>query len=237
MPTESTALSTLQCTRCGSALPDEAKFCLKCGNAVKAPMVIEAEPLPKPSRPLRVRPIVGWTLLALLLAGIVWATSSDNPYAQAIQEFVGWKHDQAILDNPFSVSPHNFRYYKFALPEASTNVAIVGQFSATSDDKNRNIATKDADNGIEVYVLSESAFAIWQNGYATGSVYESGRVPSGEIHADLPPGAGIYYLIFNNKFSIKTPKSVNATVLLRYKSWLPEWLRRMKNSVWNWIGL
>jgi len=47
----------------------------------------------------------------------------------------------------------------------------------------------------------------------------------------------VYYLIFSNKFSPKTAKSVNATVLLRYKSWLPDSVRRMKERFWNWVGL
>jgi hypothetical protein len=57
------------------------------------------------------------------------------------------------------------------------------------------------------------------------------------MQADLPAGAGVYYLVFSNKFSSKAAKSVNATVLLRYKSWLPESVRRMKERFWNWVGL
>ena len=34
------------------------------------------------------------------------------------------------------------------------------------------------------------------------------------MQAELPAGAGVYYLIFSNKFSPKTAKSVNASVLL-----------------------
>jgi len=95
--------------------------------------------------------------------------------------------------------------------------------------------TEDSD--VEVYVLGEPAFAVWQNGYATSSVYESGRVSQGTMQADLPAGAGVYYLIFSNKFSAKSAKSVNATVVLRYKSWLPESVRRTKERFWNWVGL
>ena len=95
----------------------------------------------------------------------------------------------------------------------------------------------ETDNDVEVYVLSEPTFAVWQNGYATSSVYESGRVSKGEMQAELPAGAGVYYLIFSNKFTTKTSKNVNATVLLRYKTWVPDWFRIMKARMWNWIGL
>jgi hypothetical protein len=92
------------------------------------------------------------------------------------------------------------------------------------------------DNNIEVYVLTDSAFTVWQNEYATSSLYESGKVDAGNVQADVPAGAGIYYLIFSNKSSPKTPKSIHASILLRYKSWLPDWFRRMKGRFWDWVG-
>lgn len=235
----------LGCSKCGATLPDEAQFCLKCGKPVsqapKEPVRIQKQIVEILAPPTSKRRYVLWSLLALLLGGILWVAGSDNPYAQTVQELVGWKHDQAILDTPFSVSPHNFRYYKFDLPEGSMNVSIVGQFTAASPDKKpanpKATSTDGDDNDIEVYVLSEPAFAVWQNGYATSSVYESGRVPKGSLQSDLPAGAGVYYLVFSNKFSNKASKTINASVLLRYKSWLPESLRRTKERFWNWVGI
>ena len=236
----------LGCSGCGESLPDGAQFCLKCGKPVSSPAkasaaksepVVEVLPPESPRLRRRKRRVLLWLLLALLLAAIAWVVASDNPFAQGIQEIAGWKHDQTILENPFSVSAHSFRYYKFSLPEGSLNVAIVGQFTAASDASAGNRKGKDPDNAIEVYVLSEPAFTVWQNGYATSSVYESGRVTQGAMQAELPAGAGIYYLVFNNKFAPSTPKAIHATVLLRYKSWLPEWFRRSKDRFWNWIGV
>ena len=185
--------------------------------------------------------IVLWVLVGLLLGAIVWAATSEGPFAQGIQEIVGWKHDQTILAAPFSVSAHNFRYYKFDLPEGSMNISIVGQFTSTGEKKSAAPKAKDGadgdDNDVEVYVLNEAAFAVWQNGYATSSVYESGRVSQGSMQADLPAGAGVYYLVFSNKFSARNTKNINATVLLRYKSWVPESFRRLKERFWNWAGL
>ena len=63
----------------------------------------------------------------MLVGVIVWAVTSDSSGAQQLQEFVGLKQDRVILDSSFSVGPHTFRYYKFALPEGSVNVAVVGQ--------------------------------------------------------------------------------------------------------------
>lgn len=251
MPTNSatppSAKVLLGCAQCGSTLPDNAQFCLKCGKPVsipaKSPAPAPVAALPQIRRPKRARPMMVGILLAVLAAFLLWAGFSDSPVAQQVQEFVGWKHDRVILDAAFSIGPHTFRYYKFALPEGSVNVAVVGQFTSVADGANaanRQTAAKagkqDVDNNIEVYVLSEPAFTVWQNGYATSSVYESGRVAAGTVQADVPAGAGIYYLVFSNKFSPKTPKSIHATVLLRYKSWLPEWFRILKARALDWTG-
>jgi ribosomal protein L40E len=247
----------LACSGCGADLPAGAEFCAKCGKSTSIPsgaataepsgVTLEASPLVR----RKTRPagrVVLFLLLGAFLVALVWAATSESPFAQGMQELAGWKHDQSILANPFSVSPHSFRYYKFALPEGSLNVAIVGQFAASNDSRKTGLTDKDkdkdkdkdgqrADSDIEVYVLSEPAFTVWQRGYAASSVYESGRVSQGAVQAELPAGAGIYYLVFSNKFAPKAAKSIDATFALRYKSWLPEWFRRTKGRLWNWLGL
>ena len=250
-------IAVLACSKCGATLPEEAQFCAKCGKPVSLPAktapiserVASGQVIPSqvPRPKLKLRPVL-WVLLVVVLVASLWAATSDSPYAQGIQDLVGWKHDQTVLQTPFSVSPHTFRYYKFSLPPGSLNVAIIGQFSASSDTnknhsdrknagKDNADSDKEADTSIEVYVMSEPAFTVWQNGYAASSVYESGRVSQGTMEAELPPGAGIYYLVFNNKFAPKAAKNVNATVLLRYKNWVPESFRRSVDRFWNWIGL
>jgi len=247
MPTNSSTSSTarviLGCAKCGNSMPDGAQVCPKCGNPVALPAKeIPVVELPAASALRRPRPkrrrVFLWMLLGVIVATVIWAVVSDDPYAQGVQELVGWKHDEAILENPFSVTAHSFRYYKFALPEGSTNVTIMGEFTVSAEPfKGKKSPAKDSENNVEVFVLSEASFAVWQNGYATSSVYESGRVSQGTVQAGLPAGAGIYYLIFSNKFDPKSAKNVNATFQLRYKSWLPVWFRSMKVSLWNWLGL
>jgi hypothetical protein len=253
------ATVSLACSQCGTSLPEGAQFCLKCGKPISiakeagekstganksdaaesSPEVQILPPVIPPKPPKR--HIFRWVMLALFLFAVVWAATSDSFVAQGIQELAGWKHDQPILAAPFTVAAHTFRYYKFSLPEGSMNVSVVGEFTSSMDtrmdargEKNPDSA---ADNDIEVFVLSEPAFAVWQNGYATSSVYESGRVEKGSLQSVLPPGAGVYYLVFSNKFATRTAKSVHASVSLRYKSWLPGWLRGTKERFWSWIGV
>jgi hypothetical protein len=251
--TQPTAKVLLGCSKCGASLPDEAQFCLKCGKPVSAPEkspAIRDSSIPlSVAKPRRKWRGLLWGLLAILFAVILWAATSDSTGAQQLQAFVGLKQDRSILDSSFSVGAHTFRYYKFALPEGSVNVAVVGQFNSvaegqTAGNRKPQSAAKadkskdaDVDNTIEVYVLTDSAFTVWQNGYGTSSLYASGKVAEGTVQADVPAGAGIYYLVFSNKSSPKTPKTVHASVLLRYKSWLPDWFRRMKGRFQDWVGL
>ncbi len=244
--------ATLACSGCGAKLGPGALFCSRCGKSVSMAAKKKTTssdsaslndstpsgPTPAPAVSHHKRLVIPWVIALAILLALFWAATSDNFLAQGMQEFAGWKHDQGIVDNPFSIGAHSFRYYKFALPQASMRVSIVGEFSASRDRKpTSSKGGEQADDKVEVYVMSESAFVVWQNGYATSNVYESGRVSHGALEADLPSGAGIYYLIFSNKFAQSTAKQVNADVLLRYKNWLPESFRRTSERFWNWIGL
>jgi hypothetical protein len=84
-------------------------------------------------------------------------------------------------------------------------------------------------------VLTDAAFAVWSSGYSTPSLYESGLTSGTAINASLPAGAGVYHLVFSNKASSRA-KNVHATVLLRYKSWMPDTVTGLKDRFWNWIG-
>lgn len=175
-----------------------------------------------------------WVLVAMVLLAMLWAATSGNPFAQGIQAMAGSKQDQTLVDTPFTVSAHSFRYYKFSTADGN-HVAVVGRFRVSGATPS---SQQDAsDDNVELYVMSDSAFTTWQNGYAANYIYESGRVSQGNVQAELPEEAGIYYLVFSNKFSPKLAKRVNADVGLRFKSWMPPSLRRVGQRFWNWVGL
>jgi hypothetical protein len=221
-----------------SATPPQAAS-PKSPAAPEPPVAAEIAP------PRRKRRAVRWVLLAILVGGVFWVSISGGPVAQEVRELAGFKADRIILDSAFSIGPHTFRYYKFSLPAGSESVAVVGQFKSAAQSpaaggrigaaSENNAGTKDAgknnpeagdNNGIQVYVLTEPAFQVWQKQSATSSLYDSGNVAESTVHADIPAGAGIYYLVFSNKSAPKTSKSVHATVMLRYKSWLRRALTR-----------
>jgi len=176
------------------------------------------------------RRITIWLILLVLLGAGSWALISDDPYAQELRDEVTGAETQTIVETPFSVKAHSFAYFKFTVPPGAVSVTVTGQFSANGD------AEKNPDNNIEAYILTDSAFVLWGKGYATSTHYESGQVAQGVLNIDLPTGSGIYYLVFNNKFSQRTTKTVHATALLHYKTWIPEWLLRMKDRFWTSLG-
>jgi len=245
------------CNRCSANLPDGSQFCLKCGLPVPSPATSAAlatSPvlLPvtvTPERPPRPRRITLWLLCLVLLGVVLWAANSESPEAQQVQEFVRWSHTQTIVDASASVNQRGFSSTKFTVPQGALNVNITGEFSATAtssgDGNGKKVQRagdrgKDPDEardpGIEAYVLTDAAFAVWSSGYSAPTLYESGPIAGAIINAPLPAGAGVYHLVFSNKNSSRA-KAVHATVLLRYKSWMPEAVVRLKDRFWNWIGL
>jgi hypothetical protein len=237
------------CSLCSTNLPDGSQFCLKCGqpvistadSAALAPAPASGIARPQPLRVRRQRRIVLWLLVLVLLGAVMWAATSESPAAQQVQEFVRWSHAQTIVDAAVSVNPRSFSSCEFTVPPGALNVSVTGEFSAAAGSprngtSNRNESGKDRDPGIEAYVLTDTAFAVWSSGYSTQTQYESGPVANAIINAPLPAGAAVYHLVFSNKISPRA-KTVHATVLLRYKSWLPDAVVRLREQFWNWIGL
>jgi RNA polymerase subunit RPABC4/transcription elongation factor Spt4 len=254
------------CRKCGTSLPEGSEFCLKCGQRIipeavavapplvpaaksgpLAPVVFPAPPVrpARARRKLRHRPSV-WLLIILLLA-CAWIAIGNDPIAQQYRDDITGARTQTIVETPFSIKPLNFSYFEFTVPPGAVNVTVTGQFTtesltlkrngkASAKDGNKNQGVED-DNNIETYLLTDAAFVVWRKGYSTGSHHESGRVAQGSINATLPAGAGIYYFVFNNKFSPRAEKTIHANVLLHYQTWVPQWLLRMKERLWNWLGL
>lgn len=180
---------------------------------------------PAPARPKRKRHIVLWTILVVSVLFILWAAFSTNPFAQGLREFGGVKPDQTVLQKSFTVSQRSFRYYKFAL-SGSAKVSLVGQFTSSAVPGRDRTGTDPSESGIELLVLTEPGFQEWQSARGAIPIYDSGVASQAKIQAQLPEGAGAYYLVFSNRSSTTNAKNVSATLRLHFGSWVPEWLRR-----------
>jgi hypothetical protein len=146
-----------------------------------------------------------WVLLVLLAVIVWWAATSRSPGAQQLRETVQQTRTATITNAAITVQANGYSYYRFTVPVGATNATVQGHFNATGG----------SGNDIEVFVLSEDGFENWRNHHATQTHYNSGKVTQSAITATLP-GEGTYYLVFNNNFSLLTPKAIEANVTLRY---------------------
>ncbi len=219
------------CTNCAEILPDDARFCLKCGqtldpataNTISGSGVVSKTGKANLPRAGRQSLSAIWVLVLVVLLAIGWMAAGSSNTAQQLRELLTGAHTEAITEKSFSVNAHGFSSYKFLVPPGAVNISVGGQFSATGAQA----------NDVQVYVLSDDAFVTWRNGYAISPYYDSGKVPQGNIHATLPAGAGTYYLIFNNNFSVKAAKAVQADVTLHYNTLWPEWMFHLKDKLWG----
>jgi hypothetical protein len=180
----------VHCRHCHATLPSGSRYCLSCGRPIETntPRELEnppaAEVFPSPTlvrraAPLPLRRTSRWLGLSLgavvLLGGFLWMVSSESPLAQSIQEYVGWKHDEGVLDGSFSIAPGAIQVYTVSLPEGSVGALLFGQFSSQSavpGTKNGNIV-RPADSNVEVFVMTEPAFTNWQSGYNVTSLMKA----------------------------------------------------------------
>jgi|SRR5579864_6741324 len=224
------------CGSCGTRLPEGSQFCLQCGQFVSSDpnvVVVDAERISsrsspkKPPKSRRKRLIAVCAVLLVVGAMAGWLATSDAGLAEQLRDDITGYREQNIADTPLTVNPRGYAYYKFTVPPGAVKVLVSGQFDAAGT----------PENNIEASLLTDSALVLWRNGYSTGTYYESGRVEQGTISAELPSGSGVYYLLFDNRFAPRTSKTIHATVLLRYKTWLPEAILEVRDKLWDWLGL
>jgi hypothetical protein len=106
----------------------------------------------------------------------------------------------------FIVPARGAKDYKFAVPAGANSVSLEGRFIASGGPR----------NSIEVWVMNDDQFANWANRHPLTTIYNSQKVTQETIKVPLPSGNGIYHVVFNNEFSVLTPKAVQASLTLRY---------------------
>lgn len=226
------------CAKCNKSIFPGSRYCANCGTLASTPVVITVgdggsaaaaatayDPLPwQHRRTLTRQRLLAWLAVLAGLGAIGWIATTDNPIRPLIKEFVITAHSEVITDGSIAIKPHGFASYKINVPEGAIDVAVNGQFDASGR----------AENDIQVLLLTESEFVIWQSGYATSPFYDSGKVARENLQASLPSQSGTYYLIFNNKPS-RLEKTVHISAGLHYDTWLPDSLIYLKQKVWAWF--
>jgi predicted nucleic acid-binding Zn ribbon protein len=188
----------MHCVHCGNEIPETHGFCSKCGKqagatkpAVRSGYVVA----------LLVVFFVGVGLIVYFIRADKAATNmqpNTSPQPKLYSE---------TIDTAFTVPQLRDKAYRFAIPAGARDAMLQGHFTATGG----------ANNDIEVWVTNNDGFVNWENKHPVTPIYSSGRVTQGALSVFLPPEAGAYYLIFNNRFSFISPKAVQDDVRLQYK--------------------
>jgi hypothetical protein len=71
----------------------------------------------------------------------------------------------------------------------------------------RLTATGGTGNDIVVAVMNDADFTNWANGHTGSPLYNSGQVTVADVKVDFPE-SGVYVVLFDNKFSGMTAKTV-----------------------------
>jgi hypothetical protein len=72
-------------------------------------------------------------------------------------------------------------------------------------------------NDIKVLIMDPLNYENWANGHSVKVNYTSGQITVANIDVALP--SGTYYLVYSNRFSTFSSKSINTKVDLVYKEY------------------
>ena len=113
---------------------------------------------------------------------------------------------QAVFcEAAFTVAAHASKDCVIIVPAKMEGAKIEGHFRATGG----------PDNSIEVWVLDDDAFVNWKNHHRVTALYNSHRATQGTVAVPLPH-PGKYHVVFNNDFSVITPKAIELQFVLEH---------------------
>jgi hypothetical protein len=140
-------------------------------------------------------------LLATLSASLLASTCFAIPVAPVVKSVT-------ILDGAASVPAGSYASYPVKIDLTSMMAPMISGYVQASG---------GTGNDIDVLILSDADFPNWKNGQAVTPLYDSGKVTGAQVFA-RPAASGTYYMVFSNKFSALSPKSIGAKLQLM---WVP----------------
>jgi hypothetical protein len=207
------------CSSCGGETPNDSRFCRMCGDSyLVAPTAGGAARGRRGGQMAFQLSRVAFVMAGiLLLAGggyyyyayYAYRTSykrrSDHT-ANLLDRLTKKPHSVPVSSDPVAINQLAYTYFKLDVPAKASSVLLKGTF----------IASGGTGNTVEAFLFPETDYVNWQNRHAATPLYSSGKVTMGAIETELPAGAGSYYLVFNNKFSVLDSKTVHVDAALTY---------------------
>jgi competence protein ComGC len=111
-----------------------------------------------------------------------------------------------IVNGLITVNANSYEDYQFTLPSSATNVHVSGSFTASGG----------SGSDIIVYIMDSTEFTNWSTGHQVSTYYNSGQLTTSSFDVALPNGAGTYYVVYDNTYSLLSQKNVNTQVNLNY---------------------
>jgi hypothetical protein len=179
------------------------------GGAAAAMAPAPARREKRPASRLRRIPLFVGILVLIGVAGAWiqnWRTREALITNQSSQSSQPRLHSQITGDKAFTIPAGSTNSFIFDVPSGAYNVSIKGHFSATGG----------TGNDIDALLLTADDYVNWQNGHTFQTLYNSGQVTQETVNVKLPEDGGKYYFVFNNKFSLFTPKAVQANLAMTF---------------------
>ncbi len=202
------------CTKCGTDLPDDSQFCRKCGQSLAAApgagasaSTAPAPTVPTPRAKAAASKVV-WVglVLALVIAAFVYKSNQQQAGTASPPAPTIVHRRITIGTGALTVPATSNVYFTLTVPAGASNVRLEGHFTATGG----------SGNDVEVVLFNEDGYTNWKNGHTASTFYNSGKVTAATVDAALPNGPATYYLVFNNQFSLLSPKAVQENLALTY---------------------
>lgn len=203
------------CPKCNSEQSDTAQFCSQCAQ----PLALQVQP-PARSKtsPLTIiLTLVGIGLAIFISIHLVRAIDQQAPPKATFATTPApapetpppppppLPHTIPIVNSAATVNASSYAWYTFTVPEGATVPILTGHFTATGG----------GGNDLICYVIDEDGLVNFKNGHPVRTYYNSGKLTTATIRAVLP-GAGTYYLVFDNRYSLITPKAAQVLANLTY---------------------
>ncbi|MDH4223814.1 MAG: M48 family metalloprotease, partial [candidate division Zixibacteria bacterium] len=126
----------------------------------------------------------------------------DDPQFQIIKQHLQGLPQpiikQLLVNDTLLVQANSLSWYEVKIDTSiMKNYELKGVF----------VASGGSGNDIQVFLFDQVNFLNWKNGHEASSIYSSGQVTAGKINLPFKQ-SGTYYLVFDNRFSSLTSKSV-----------------------------